>query len=133
MSMIDTTLRTKVIADIKELEERRRVAMLRSDVPELEELFAEELVYTHSNAEVDTMAEYIAKLDNHYYRYDELDFLDQDIRIVGQAALVTGRMTGEVMIAGQLRKLNSRTTVVWIRRDDRWQMLTFQSTPISGA
>jgi ketosteroid isomerase-like protein len=39
-------------------------------------------------------------------------------------------MTGEVTIDGQLRKLNSRTTVVWIRHDDRWQMLTFQSTPI---
>lgn len=130
MSMIDTALRTKVIADIKELEERRRQAMLRSDVPELEELFAEELAYTHSNAEVDTMADYIAKLDNHHYLYHELNFLDQDIRIVGPAALVTGRMTGEVTIAGQLRKLNSRTTVVWIRRDDRWRMLTFQSTPI---
>ena len=131
--MIDTALRAKVIADIKELEERRRQAMLRSDVPELEELFAEELAYTHSNAEVDTRAEYIAKLDNHYYRYHKLNFLDQDIRIAGQAALVTGRMTGEVMIAGQLRKLNSRTTVVWIHRDDRWQLLAFQSTPIPAS
>lgn len=131
--MIDTALRAKVIADIKELEERRRQAMLRSDVPELEELFAEELAYTHSNAEVDTRAEYIAKLDNHYYRYHELNFLDQDIRIADQAALVTGRMTGEVMIAGQLRQLNSRTTVVWIRRDDRWQLLAFQSTPIPAS
>ncbi|WP_371421638.1 nuclear transport factor 2 family protein [Tardiphaga sp.] len=131
--MIDTALRAKVIADIKELEERRRQAMLRSDVPELEELFAEELAYTHSNAEVDTRAEYIAKLDNHYYRYHELNFLDQDIRIAGQAALVTDRMTGEVMIVGQLRQLNSRTTVVWIRRDDRWQLLAFQSTPIPAS
>ncbi|KAA0073243.1 nuclear transport factor 2 family protein [Tardiphaga sp. P9-11] len=121
---------TTDINDIRELEERRRTAMLRSDVPELEGLFAEQLAYTHSNGEVDTMAEYIAKLDNHYYRYHTLSFLDQDIRIVGHAALVTGRMTGEVTIDGQLRKLNSRTTVVWIRHDDRWQMLTFQSTPI---
>ncbi len=60
----------------------------------------------------------------------ELNFLDQDIRITGDAALITGRMTGDVVIAGQLRKLNSRTTVVWVRQSGRWQMLTFQSTPI---
>jgi len=115
---------------IAELEERRRQAMLRSDVPELEELFADQLAYTHSNAEVDSFETYVAKLDNHYYRYHALEFLDQDIRIVGDAALVIGRMTGEVSIAGRLRKLDSRTSVVWIRSNGRWRMLTFQSTPI---
>ena len=101
-------------------------------MPELETLFAEELAYTHSNAEVDTMAEYVAKLNNHYYRYHDLNFLDQDIRIAGHSAC-DGPHDGGVSIDGQLRKLNSRTTVVWIHRDGRWQVLTFQSTPMPTA
>ena len=118
---------------IADLEERRRQAMLSSDTPFFDEHFCDEATYTHSNAEIDNKAEYSAKIDNHDYDYRELNFLDQDIRIVGDAALITGRMTGEVVIAGQLRKLNARTTVVWIKRDGRWQMLTFQSTPIPAA
>ncbi len=115
---------------IVELEERRRQAMLGADIAALDEMFVDNLSYTHSNAVTERKALYLERLAAGHYDYRELSFLDQDIRIVGDAALITGHMTGEVVIAGQLRKLNSRTTVVWIRRDGRWQMLTFHSTPI---
>lgn len=115
---------------IAELEERRRKAMLGADVALLDEMFVDDLSYTHSNAVMERKALYLERLAAKHYDYRELNFLDQDIRITGDAALITGTMTGEVVIAGQLRKLNSRTTVVWIRQGRRWRMLTFQSTPI---
>lgn len=115
---------------IAELEERRRQAMLAADVAVLDAMFVDDLSYTHSNAVSERKALYLERLAAKHYDYRELNFLDQDIRMVGDAALITGHMTGEVVIAGQSRKLNARTTVVWIRRDGRWQMLTFQSTPL---
>jgi hypothetical protein len=118
------------ITTITELEERRRRAMLDADVSVLDDMFVDDLSYTHSNAVMERKVLYLERLAAKHYDYRELNFLDQDIRITGNAALITGRMTGEVVIAGQLRQLNSRTTVVWIRRDTCWQMLTFQSTPI---
>lgn len=116
------------IKAIENLEERRRKAMLAADLATLDDMFAEDLSYTHSNAVMERKSLYLERLGAKHYDYRELNFLDQDIRMVGEAALVTGRMTGEVLIAGQLRKLNSLTTVVWIRIAGRWQMLTFQST-----
>jgi ketosteroid isomerase-like protein len=116
------------IKAIENLEERRRKAMLAGDLATLDDMFAEDLSYTHSNAVMERKSLYLERLGAKHYDYRELNFLDQDIRMVGEAALVTGRMTGEVLIAGQLRKLNSLTTVVWIRIAGRWQMLTFQST-----
>jgi uncharacterized protein (TIGR02246 family) len=130
--MTDATADTKAAHDIRELEERRRVAMLAGDAATLDALFAEQMAYTHSNAATDTKAEYLDKLGKGHFDYRELAFLDQDIRLAGDAALVTGRMTGEVIIAGAVRKLNARTTVVWIRQDGRWQLLAFQSTPLPG-
>jgi uncharacterized protein (TIGR02246 family) len=115
---------------IAELEERRRKAMLGADIAVLDEMFVDDLSYTHSNAVMERKALYLERLAAKHYDYRELNFLDQDIRVTGDAALITGRMNGEVVIAGQVRQLNSRTTVVWIRRDGRWRMLTFQSTPI---
>jgi hypothetical protein len=103
------------IKAIENLEERRRKAMLAADLATLDDMFAEDLSYTHSNAVMERKSLYLERLGAKHYDYRELNFLDQDIRMVGEAALVTGRMTGEVLIAGQLRKLNSLTTVVWIR------------------
>jgi hypothetical protein len=116
------------MGDIRKLEERRRVAMLAADVVVLGEMFAEQMAYTHSNAEVDNRAEYLEKLGNGHFDYRELSFLDQDIRIAGETVLITGRMVGEVIIGGSLRKLNGQTTVIWIRQDGHWQLLAFQST-----
>lgn len=117
------------VQEIKELEERRRVAMLAVDVATLDSLCAEQLAYTHSNAEVDSKASYLDKLGDRYFDYRALAFLDQDVRIIGDVALVTGRMTGDVIIAGTPKKLNSQTTVVWVRQYARWKLLSFQSTP----
>lgn len=131
--MTDTNADAKVAHDIKELEERRRIAMLAGDVATLDELFAEQMAYTHSSASIDTKAEYLDKLTNGHFDYRELAFLDQIIRLAGDAALVTGRMIGEVVIAGAMRKLNAQTTVVWIRQDGHWRLLAFQSTPFPAA
>jgi len=133
MSMIDTALRTEVIADIQALEERRRIAMLAADVATLDKLFAEQMVYTHSNAATNNKAEYLDKLGTRHFDYRELAFLDQEIRLAGDTTLVTGRMSGEVIIAGVSRKLNGQTTVVWIKQGAGWQLLAFQSTPIPAA
>jgi ketosteroid isomerase-like protein len=124
---------TDAIQDIHDLEERRRAAMIAADVAALDTLCADELAYTHSNASVDGKADYIAKVGNGFFDYRELTFSDQQIRLVGEVALVTGRMTGDIVMGGQPRKLNGQTTVVWIRNAGRWQMLAFQSTPVPAS
>jgi uncharacterized protein (TIGR02246 family) len=118
------------IETIEKLEEQRRKAMLDGDVAVLGELFADDLSYTHSNAVAERKALYLERIAAKHYDYRELDFPDAEIRVVGDTALITGRITGEVLVAGQLRKLNSRTTVVWIRQSGGWKLLAFQSTPI---
>lgn len=124
---------TDAIQEIRELEEHRRKAMIAADLTALDALCADELAYTHSNATVDGKADYIEKVGNGYFDYRELTFSDQQIRLVGDVALVIGRMTGDIVMAGNPRKLNGQTTVVWIRKAGRWQMLAFQSTPIPVA
>ncbi|MET0970632.1 MAG: nuclear transport factor 2 family protein [Tardiphaga sp.] len=124
---------TTAIQDIQDLEERRRAAMIAADVAALDALCADELSYTHSNAAVDGKADYIAKVANGYFDYHALTFSDQQIRLVGDVALVTGRMTGDIVMGGQPRKLNGQTTVIWIKSAGRWQMLAFQSTPVPAS
>lgn len=121
------------IATIQDLEERRRQAMLAGDAATLDELLADELAYTHSNADTDGKALFLDRVRSGYYRYQELAFVDPDIRIVGDTVLIMGRMTGKVVLGEELRVLNTRTTTVWVRKDGRWQLLAFQGTKLPTA
>ena len=63
------TAREDVVDRIRALEDRRYQAMTDGDVVALEELFAADLVYTHSDAKTDTRQSYLDKLANGYFKY----------------------------------------------------------------
>jgi ketosteroid isomerase-like protein len=121
---------TAVIDNIKQLEEQRRVAMLHGDVMTLTRLLADELVYVHSNGDLDSRATYLTKLDAGLFDYRKIEFYDQHVAMVDDTAVVAGRMTADVVVAGRTRHIEARMTSVWHKRDANWQMLSFQNTPI---
>lgn len=115
---------------IAELEERRYDAMRRSDDSVLAELCDEELTYTHSDATSDTKTSYLQRIRDGYFDYQRLEHETHRTLLAGDCALVYGRMTGEVLISGAIRHLDSATLVVWARRAEGWRLLAFQPTPI---
>ncbi len=113
---------------ISELEARRYQAMTDADTALLAELFAPDLVYTHSDASTDTRQGYLDKLASGELDYGPLEHPETSILTRGDCALVLGDMRGEVLIGGQLRVLNSKTLSVWVRAGGSWQLIAFQPT-----
>ena len=118
------------VAEVVELEGRRWKAMIAKDTATLAELFAEEMSYTHSNAAVDTKASYLAAIEARTFDYRSVERSDEAATVLGDTALLTGRAQIEVVSSGREVKLNARYTVVWVRRDGRWQFLAWQSTSL---
>ena len=118
---------------LEEMEQRRRQAMIESDIGALTEIFADELVYNHSNGSRDTKASLLEKLADGSLDYLEIENPDQEIMVVGQTAVVTARMIARIRVGGTLRSPNNKTLAVWLLRDGRWQFLAFQAAalPIS--
>lgn len=116
--------------DVLQLEQRRWDAMIAKDTATLAELFADELSYTHSNALVDTKASYLRAIEDRTFDYRSVDRSDEQARIIGDTALLTGRARIEVVAGGRTVQLDARYSVVWVRRDGRWQFLCWQSTPV---
>jgi ketosteroid isomerase-like protein len=116
--------------EIKELEDLRWRAQIYEDVDTLRRLFADEMSYTHSNALVDTKDSYLEAIANKVFDYRAEQRSDTTIRIVDDTALVTGRIAITVVAGGAERNLDARYSVVWVRRDDSWQFLCWQSTPV---
>ena len=117
-----------VAGQISALEARRYAAVTAGDVAVLDELFAADLVYTHSDASADSKQSYLEKLAAGHFKYGPISHPEHSIVVHGDCALVFGDMRGEVQIAGQVRVLNSRSLAVWVRENESWVLLAFQPT-----
>src|ERR1700722_18472260 len=117
-----------VAGQISALEARRYAAVTAGDVAVLDELFAADLVYTHSDASADSKQSYLEKLAAGHFKYGPISHPEHSIVVHGDCALVFGDMRGEVQIAGQVRVLNSRSLAVWVRENESWLLLAFQPT-----
>ena len=113
---------------ISALEARRYQAMTDGDVAALAELFAPDLIYTHSDASSDSRDSYLEKLASGVLDYDVIEHPETSILVHGDCALVFGDMRGEVHVNGQLRRLNSKSLAVWVRENGNWALLAYQPT-----
>jgi ketosteroid isomerase-like protein len=117
-----------VAKQISELEAKRYQAMTDADLGALGELFAADLVYTHSDATADSKQSYLDKLGSGHFDYGVIEHPETSIVVRGDCAIVIGDMRGEVKIGGQTRALNSRSLAVWVRENGNWVLLAFQPT-----
>jgi ketosteroid isomerase-like protein len=115
---------------ILELENRRYRAMCEADAATLEGLLADSLVYTHSTANADSKASYIAGVRAKKWNYRKIERPVEDIQVHGDCAVVTGQVRIDIVVDGTPKIMNSRYTDVWVKTAKGWQMTAWQSTPI---
>lgn len=113
------------------LEERRRQALLAGDLPALQGLLGDSLVYVHSTGASDRKESYLAKLSSGNLKYLELNFSDLQVQSLQQAAVVSGRMAATVSKGGQRKNVASLFMTVWgCGADGAWQLCAHQGTPL---
>jgi ketosteroid isomerase-like protein len=122
------TAHEDVADQIRALEDRRYQAVTDGDVAALDELFAADLVYTHSDAATDTKQSYLDKLASGYFKYGPISHPEISIVVHGDCVLVIGDMRGEAQIGGQTRVLNNKSLAVWVREGERWALIAYQPT-----
>jgi hypothetical protein len=111
-------------------EDRRYAAMVDGDLGVLDELYADELSYTHSNGVRDTKAEYFAKLRERYYVYHHIDHPVERVEVAGDAAMVVGRMTADLDSGGVRKTIDCLAIAVWTRSASTWRLLAYAPTPL---
>lgn len=120
---------TAITAKIRSLEESRFAAMLSRDAPALRRILADDLTYTHSSGQLESKEQFIESIASGAFQY--LAILPEgalDVRVYGDAAVVTGKGTFRVRAGGEERSLKLRFTDVYVARSGVWQMVAWQST-----
>ena len=121
---------TANVIAVRTLEDERYKAMIAKDAGALDRLLDDGLVYTHSNALVDSKASYMEGIKVLKFDYRAAQRSDERYQDYGDTVVVTGRAVIDVVVAGAARKLNNRFINVWANGAKGWQMVAWQSTPI---
>lgn len=115
-------------ARILDLENARHEAVLDGDFETFRRMCHPDLVYTHSDSARDTLDSYIDKCQSGYYTYRRIDHPVEDVLVVGDTAVVVGRMNASITAGGAPKELNNNSIAVWVRSNGSWLLLAYQPT-----
>jgi len=113
---------------IIDLDKKRMTAMAQKDVATLNALLADDLVYTHSTARLDTKQSLIGAMESGATVYTAVEPSDVKVQDLGDAVVLTGSCRISVMSGGRPNSFGVRFTDVYANKGGRWQMVTWQST-----
>lgn len=117
---------------ILDLETARYRAVLDGDFDAFRRLCHPQLVYTHSDSARDTLQSYIDKCQSGYYTYSRIDHPVEDVLVIGDTAVVVGRMSASIIAGGAPKELNNNSIAVWVKSADTWLLLAYQPTPLKA-
>jgi ketosteroid isomerase-like protein len=113
---------------IIDLDRKRMSAMAQKDLAALNELIADDLVYTHSSARLDTKQSLIGNMESGSTVYTSVVPSDVKAQDLGDTVVLTGSCAISVNAGGRPNSFGVRFTDVYAKRNGRWQMVTWQST-----
>jgi ketosteroid isomerase-like protein len=113
---------------IVELDRQRMTAMAEQDVATLNKVLADDLIYTHSSARLDTKQSLIGAMQSGATVYTAVEPSDVVAQDLGDAVVLTGVAAISVNSGGNANSFRVRFTDVYANKAGQWQMVTWQST-----
>ena len=116
---------------IIDLDRKRMQAMADKDIDTLNTLLADDLIYTHSSARLDTKQSLIGNMQSGSTVYNAVEPSDVKAQDLGSAVVLTGVARIRVTSGGQPNAFAVRFTDVYASKGGKWQMVTWQSTRLA--
>ncbi len=113
---------------IIDLDKKRMHAMAQKDIATLNAVLADDLIYTHSSARLDTKQSLIRAMESGATVYTAVEPSDVKAQDLGDAVVLTGSARISVMSSGRPNSFGVRFTDVYVNKGGQWQMVAWQST-----
>ena len=110
------------------LDQKRMQATVKQDYATLESIIADDLIYTHSTARIDTKESLIGNMKSGRTVYTGLEASDVVAQDLGSAVVLTGVARVNVNSNGNPVSFGIRFVNVYANRGGEWKMVTWQST-----
>lgn len=129
------TLADGLKAAVLRADETRLYAMLAADTAALDDMLAADCLYVHSNGVAQTKPQFLAALKSGQIKYAALRYVaPPQVRLFGDAAVLHGTIQIEVTGPdGKIVKPTLLVTAVYAMLNERWQLVSYQSTNAPAA
>jgi hypothetical protein len=107
--------------------ETLRQAMIDADGTKLKELSSEGLSYGHSSGLVQNQATFIEKIANGESDFVTIEFQNQTIEIVGDAAVVRHNLVAHTKDGGIDKDIKIGIMLVWQKQKSKWLLIARQA------
>jgi ketosteroid isomerase-like protein len=118
---------------IKKLESDRLDAGVRRDVDAVSLATADDYMQIDSDGRVLNKAATLQRIKSSYAQLQVNPVDDIVVRLYGNVAILTARATPKGTIDGKSALSPVRYTRVYVKRDERWQVVLFQQTRVAAA
>jgi ketosteroid isomerase-like protein len=118
---------------IKKLESDRLEAGVRKDVDAVSRATADDYMQIDSDGHVLDKAATLQRIRSSYAQLQANPVDDMVVRLYGSVAILTARATPKGTIDGKSALSPIRYTRVYVKRDERWQVVLFQQTRVAPA
>jgi hypothetical protein len=135
LGAVDGTLNesTQTPDEVMQLEQRFTTALLKRDDIEFNELLAEDLVHIGFEGQIAGKAEYMAFFKQGAWRYKKYEPANVAVKLIGNAAVVTGRIERTIVVNDRKTTGAFAFTHVWSKLGERWRLTSSQVTTVPNS
>jgi ketosteroid isomerase-like protein len=117
-------------AEIQKLEHELEIAIVKQDAGTIRRIEAEGYVHTDSDGVVSRREDFLRAYQAGTSPIVSLKFEDLAVDVYGNAAVVRGVLTLDLVINGQSQHRVSRYTRFYVRSEQGWQAVAGHSSPL---
>ena len=117
--------------EIKQIEHERNRAILAGDAATLGRMTSEDYTFITQRGELRTKREILDGFKAGSFSYSARDVSDLNVRVYGDAAVVTGRATQKGTEKGNDYSSDNRFTRVYVKQGGRWISVALQVTLVA--
>ncbi|MCI0452608.1 MAG: nuclear transport factor 2 family protein [Candidatus Latescibacteria bacterium] len=125
---VHAVTKEELVAAVVQREAQRQRAMIDVDLAAIDDLFAVDATYIHSNGLAQTKAGVVAMLEKKELRYVSFDVKEVTYRVYGETVVCTGMQSIELTSSGRPFTSNSRFMTVYAMIDGKPRVVAYQST-----
>jgi ketosteroid isomerase-like protein len=116
--------------EVLKAEEVRNQALPHGDVAALDQVYADDLIYTNATGALLTKAQHLSDLQGRTLNFRSFKHDDVQVTVHGNTGIVTGISTSAVEYKGTVSSSPRRFVNVYAKQDGRWLCVAHMETPV---
>lgn len=125
------SLAQSVADEIKKMEKERAEAVVKGDWAKLEKETADNYTLVNINGEMSNKSQMVEGFKSGQNKLSKDEVSDMDVRVYGNVAVVTGKVSVEGIMGGKEVNGQARFTRVYAKQGGHWQSVALQQTRVS--